>query len=119
MDGNLYVGTGDGVWKLDEASLSWTELPKFPKMKWNANYHDVYDVEDLVVYKGALIAVDGTNDRVYQWDGVSNWLALDSMILPTIIRNGDSSYNIYRSSLRDIKDLATDGKHLFISGNAS
>lgn len=58
MDGNLYVGTGDGVWKLDEASLSWTELPKFPKMKWNANYHDVYEVEDLVVYKGALIAVD-------------------------------------------------------------
>lgn len=119
MDGNLYVGTGDGVWKLDEASLSWTELPKFPKMKWNANYHDVYEVEDLVVYKGALIAVDGTNDRVYQWDGSSNWLALDSMILPTIIRNGDSSYNIYRSSLRDIKDLATDGKHLFISGDAS
>lgn len=119
MNGDLYVCTADGVWKLDAVTLSWTELPKFPKMKWNANYHDVYTVEDLVVYKNSLIAVDGTNDRIYQWDGSSNWLALDSMILPTIMRNGDSSYNIYRSSLRDIKDLATDGKHLFISGDAS
>ena len=119
MGGSLYVGTMDGVWELNAATLSWTELPKFPKMKWNSNYRDVYVVEDLIVYKGSLIAVDGTNDRVYQWDGSNNWLALDSMILPTIIRNGDSSYNIYRSSLRDIKDLATDGKHLFISGNAS
>lgn len=119
MDGNLYVGTGDGIWKLDEATYSWSELPKFPKMKWNSNYHNVYEVQDLVVYKGSLVVVDGTNDRVYRWDGANNWLALDSMILPTIVKNGDSSYNIYRSSLYDIKDLATDGKHLFISGDAS
>lgn len=118
MGGSLYVGTMDGVWKLDAVTLSWTELPKFPKMKWNSNYRDVYVVEDLVVYKGSLIAVDGTNDRVYQWDGENNWLALDSMILPAVAyENGDTSYNIYRSSLHDIKDLATDGKHLFIAGD--
>lgn len=120
MDGNLYVGTVDGVWKLDATTLSWSELPKFPKMKWNSNYQDVYKVEDLIVYKGSLIAVDGTNDRVYQWDGLNNWLALDSMILPIVLyANGDTSYNIYRSSLHDIIDLATDGMHLFISGDAS
>lgn len=118
MDGNLYVCTMDGVWKLDAATLSWTELPKFPKMQWNSNYHDVYEVQDLIVYKESLIAVDGSNDRVYQWDGASNWLALDSMILPAVAyENGDTSYNIYRSSLHDIKDLATDGKHLFIAGD--
>lgn len=41
MEGTLYVGTMDGVWKLDAVTLSWTELPKIPKMKWNAYYHDV------------------------------------------------------------------------------
>ena len=48
MGSSLYVGTGDGVWKLDGTSLSWTELPKFPKMKWNSKYRDVYLVGDLV-----------------------------------------------------------------------
>lgn len=117
MEGSLYVGTGDGVWKLDGTSLSWTELPKFPKMKWNSKYRDVYQVEDLITYKGSLIAVDGTNSRIYQWDGANNWLALDSMILPAYVTAyGDSSYNIYRSSLFRIMNVATDGKRLFISG---
>lgn len=119
VDKSLFVGTGDGIWKLDETTLSWSELPKFPKMKWNSNYHDVYEVQDLVAYKGSLVAVDGTNDRVYRWDGSNNWVALDSMIFPSVVRfNGDTSYNMYNSSLHDIKDLATDGKHLFISGDS-
>lgn len=117
LSGNLYVGTADGVWKLDGTSLSWTELPKFPKMKWNSNYHNVYEVEDLITYKGSLVAVDGTNDRIYQWDGSESWIALDSMILPSYVTAyGDTSYSIYRSSLFRIMDVATDGKHLFISG---
>ena len=119
MGSSLYVGTGDGVWKLDGTSLSWTELPKFPKMKWNSKYRDVYQVEDLVAYKGSLVAVDGTNDRVYQWDGSESWIPLDSMITPPYVTAyGDSSYSIYRSSLFRIMDVVTDGKRLFISGKA-
>ena len=117
MGGSLYVGTGDGVWKLDGTSLSWTELPKFPKMMWNSKYRDVYQVEDLVAYKGSLVAVDGTNDRVYQWDGANNWVALDSMITPPYVTAyGDTSHSIYRSSLFHIMNVVTDGKRLFISG---
>lgn len=117
MGGSLYVGTGDGVWKLDGTSLSWTELPKFPKMMWNSKYRDVYQVEDLVAYKGSLVAVDGTNDRVYQWDGANNWVALDSMITPPYVTAyGDTSHSIYRSSLFRIMNVVTDGKRLFISG---
>ena len=117
LGGNLYVGTADGVWKLDGTSLSWTELPKFPKMKWNSKYHDVYEVEELITYKGSLVAIDGTNDRVYQWDGANNWISLDSMILPPYVTAyGDTSYSIYRSSLFRIMDVVSDGKHLFISG---
>ncbi len=119
MGGSLYVGTGDGVWKLDGTSLSWTELPKFPKMMWNSKYRDVYQVEDLVAYKGSLVAVDGTNDRVYQWDGANNWVALDSMITPPYVTAyGDTSHSIYRSSLFRIMNVVTDGKRLFISGKA-
>ena len=117
MGSSLYVGTGDGVWKLDGTSLSWTELPKFPKMKWNSKYRDVYQVGDLVAYKGSLVAIDKTNYRVYQWDGSKSWIALDSMITPPYVTAyGDTSYSIYRSSLFRIMDVATDGKHLFISG---
>ena len=119
MGGSLYVGTGDGVWKLDGTSLSWTELPKFPKMMWNSMYHDVYEVVDLVTYKGSLVAVDGTNDRVYQWDGSESWIALDSMITPPYVTvYGDTAYTIYRSSLFRIMNVVTDGKRLFISGKA-
>lgn len=119
MGSSLYVGTGDGVWKLDGTSLSWTELPKFPKMMWNSKYRDVYQVEDLVAYKGSLVAVDGTNDRVYQWDGANNWVALDSMITPPYVTAyGDTSHSIYRSSLFRIMNVVTDGKRLFISGKA-
>lgn len=119
MGGSLYVGTGDGVWKLDGTSLSWTELPKFPKMMWNSKYRDVYQVEDLVAYKGSLVAVDGTNDRVYQWDGANNWVALNSMITPPYVTAyGDTSHSIYRSSLFRIMNVVTDGKRLFISGKA-
>lgn len=117
MGGSLYVGTGDGVWKLDGTSLSWSELPKFPKMMWNSKYRDVYQVEDLVAYKGSLVAVDGTNDRVYQWDGANNWVALDSMITPPYVTAyGDTSHSTYRSSLFRIMNVVTDGKRLFISG---
>lgn len=119
MGGSLYVGTGDGVWKLDGTSLSWTELPKFPKMMWNSKYHDVYEVEDLITYKGSLVAVDGTNARIYQWDGANNWVALDSMITPPYVTAyGDTSHSIYRSSLFRIMNVVTDGKRLFISGKA-
>lgn len=119
LGGNLYVGTADGVWKLDGTSLSWTELPKFPKMMWNSMYHDVYEVVDLVTYKGSLVAVDGTNDRVYQWDGSESWIALDSMITPPYVTAyGDTAYTIYRSSLFRIMNVVTDGKRLFISGKA-
>jgi hypothetical protein len=115
---NLYVCTIDGVWKLDGSTLSWTELPKFPKMRWNSDNYDVYAVQDLIVYKDNLIAVDGTNDRVYQWDGANNWVALDSVITPTrITADGDTSYFTYNNSLLHISDIATDGKHLFISGD--
>lgn len=117
LGGNLYVGTADGVWKLDGTSLSWTELPKFPKMMWNSKYHDVYEVEDLITYKGSLVAVDGTNARIYQWDGANNWVALDSMITPPYVTAyGDTSHSIYRSSLFRIMNVVTDGKRLFISG---
>lgn len=117
MGGSLYVGTGDGVWKLDGTSLSWTELPKFPKMMWNSKYRDVYQVEDLVAYKGSLVAVDGTNARIYQWDGANNWVTLDSMITPPYVTAyGDTSHSIYRSSLFRIMNVVTDGKRLFISG---
>lgn len=117
LNGDLYVGTADGVWRLDGAFLSWSELPKFPKMKWNEKQNDVYEVVDLVAYKGSLVAIDGTNDRVYRWDGSDAWTELDSMILPSYVTAyGDTSYSIYRSSLHDIRELATDGKHLFISG---
>lgn len=118
MDGSLYVGTMDGIWKLDGSTLSWTELPKFSRMDWFSSPYNVYEVQDLIIYKDALIAIDGTHDRVYQWDGANNWLALDSMITPTrITAYGDTSYFIENSSLSNISDIVTDGKHLFISGD--
>ena len=112
MGGSLYVGTGDGVWKLDGTSLSWTELPKFPKMMWNSKYRDVYQVEDLVAYKGW----DDDFDTDNGFSGkVQYGLSLrDSKIADTSQSNGFESDNCADGATVDPRTKATFSNITFV-----
>ena len=117
VDGLFYAATMDGVWILDPNSKKWTQMPKPPKVKHTEQYVSV-PVQSITIYKGNVVISDSRAGLVYEWNSSSEeWVRLDSLHYSYYYE--PSMAGQYRVSVNTpdaLRSFATDGNHLFVSG---
>lgn len=107
--GEFFVAAYDlGVCKLNLNSGTYQQLAKFllHRQTDSTRY-----TNKIFAHRGNLYAI--SFDEIYQWNGTNSWISIDSVHLKKV---KDDVYYIETSAPGTVTSLASDGKHLFASG---
>ncbi|MCQ2107344.1 MAG: hypothetical protein MJZ05_01105 [Fibrobacter sp.] len=117
LNGKLYTISGDrGMWRYDG---SWKRMAKIPQPDW-ATWIPAYDTSDIaldiVVHREKIYVIgEKSSSDVLEYDeALDRWNPIDS-----VIETNDSSYGhlTHPNTPSNRFSLASDGKHLFVSGS--